>query len=224
MSNPRLVLVRHGVTDWNREGRFQGHADPPLSATGMDEARLVGERLAAEPELRPAAIACSSLARARSTAEVIAERTGAPLVEDRRLMEVGQGDWEGRTHAELAVEDAERYEEWRTGGGRCSPPGGEPLDGVVARLHEALGELVASAAAWPVCLVSHGGTLRLLARELLRLSADRAWALDLDNASISVVALGGRQAWSLERWNDARHLLGRTRVHVDEAEGRPLAL
>ena len=74
-------------------------------------------------------------------------------------------------------------------------------------------------------LVSHGGILRYLARELLDLDAERGEALDIDNASVSSAVRAENGAWRLERWNDTLHLLGRERTHVDEAaEGRPLAL
>jgi broad specificity phosphatase PhoE len=76
---------------------------------------------------------------------------------------------------------------------------------------------------WPVCLVSHGGTLRILAHALLDLD-DGVWlALDVDNASIGAASQADG-VWRLERWNDALHLLGAEPTHVDEAEGRPLAL
>jgi broad specificity phosphatase PhoE len=227
--NRRLIFVRHGITDWNREGRFQGHADPPLSEDGRAEATLLGERLAADERYRPRRIVGSSLARAFETAELIGTAmaaAGQPTAvhSDPRLMEVGQGEWEGRTHAELAVDDADRYAAWRTHRGDDQPPGAEPIPAVLARARATLDEALADAGAWPLCLVSHGGTLRLLARHLLGLSPRRAWALDLDNASLSVLAAETTQGWSLERWNDCRHLLGRTRTHVDEAEGEPLAL
>ena len=64
----RLVIVRHGVTDWNREGRWQGRLDPPLSESGLAEARMVAARIAADPDLRPARIVSSTLARAAQTA------------------------------------------------------------------------------------------------------------------------------------------------------------
>jgi broad specificity phosphatase PhoE len=219
----RLILVRHGVTGWNREGRFQGHLDPPLADEGRLEAELLAARIATDPELRPARIATSPLQRARDTALAMAAAAGdIPLAPDRRLVEIGQGEWEGHTHAELAVGDAARYRAWRARAGEVQPPGAELLDTAYARVAAILADLEA-AEAWPTCVVSHGGTLRLAARYLLRLPGRRAWALDLDNASISsLVAVGDR--WCLERWNDTAHLLGRTPQHVDEAEGEPLAL
>lgn len=222
MTGHRLVAVRHGVTDWNREGRFQGHLDPPLSETGRREADLVAERIAGDELLRPDRVVSSSLARAAQTAAAIGRACGVAVEPEDRLMEIGQGEWEGRTHAELEVSDAERYRAWREAAGVRQPPGGESIDAAEARVRAVLEELASSGPA-TVCLVSHGGTLRVLARLLFDLADDRSWALDVDNASIGAATLvEGR--WRLDRWNDTRHLLGRELTHVDESEGRPLAL
>jgi broad specificity phosphatase PhoE len=222
VSGHRIVVVRHGVTDWNRDGRFQGHLDPPLSDAGRREAILVAERIAGDPELRPARIVSSSLTRALETASAIAAAVGAEVEPDRRLIEIGQGEWEGRTHAELEVSDADRYRAWREAAGVRQPPGGEPIASATARVL-ALLEALLDAEAATTCLVSHGGTLRILARLVLDLGDDRSWALDVDNASVGVVSRTDG-TWRLDRWNDTRHLLGLEPTHVDEAEGRPLAL
>ena len=222
MSDTRLVVVRHGVTEWNREGRFQGHLDPPLSEIGRREADLVAERIAADDLLRPERIVSSSLARAAETAAAIGRASGVAVETDDRLMEIGQGEWEGRTHAELEVADARRYRAWRDAAGVRQPPGGESVASAMARVGAVLDAITRSGGA-TVCLVSHGGTLRVLARRLFDLADDRSWSLDVDNASIGVATLvDGR--WRLDRWNDTRHLLGRELTHVDESEGRPLAL
>lgn len=227
----RLLLVRHGITAWNREGRFQGHLDPPLSDEGREEARTLGRRLAASGEA-PARIISSTLARARETAELICEELrGAGVAAElaveaeARLMEIGQGEWEGRTHAELERDDAERYAAWRTHRGDQQPPGAEPIGKALARVTALLDELhdAAPSRGAPVCLVSHGGTLRLVARRLLDLSPPQTWSLDLDNASLSRLSWTD-DGWKLDAWNDASHLLGRGPTHVDESEGEPLAL
>ena len=218
----RLIFVRHGVTDWNREGRWQGRLDPPLSEGGRREARMIADRLAADPDLRPARILSSTLARASETAAIIGASVGIEVEPEPRLVEIGAGEWEGRTHAELAAIDGERYRAWRTTPG-YGPPGGEPISEATERVRSLLADVTASTT-WPVLLVSHGGTLRILARLLLDLSAERAEAVDIDNASVSSAVRADGAMWRLERWNDELHLLGRERTHVDEAEGRPLAL
>jgi len=223
----RVLFVRHGVTDWNREGRFQGHQDPPLSADGLDEARLVASRLAASLEDRPERIVTSPLLRSRQTAEAIAVALGGDDVaveSDRRLMELGQGEWEGRTHGELEVNDAVRYAAWRRSSPRRPPPGGESLEAANERVGAVLDEILGDDdRAWPLCVVAHGGSLRIAARRLLRISLHTAWHVELDNASLSVLDWD-RDGWRLVSWNDVTHLLGRIAVHVDEEDGEPLAL
>jgi broad specificity phosphatase PhoE len=224
----RLLLVRHGVTTWNREGRFQGHLDPPLDAAGEQEARLLAGRLVDE-EPEPIRIVTSPLQRASATAALLAEafeRAGRPpqVVPDARLMEIGQGEWEGRTHAELVVSDAPRYAAWRSGGGTSQPPGAESIEAALERVAAALEELTAEDNV-SVCLVSHGGILRLAGGHLLGLTLPRAWALDVDNASLSrLTHQDGADGWRIDAWNDTGHLLGRSALHLDEVDGQPLAL
>lgn len=221
-----LLLVRHGVTDWNREGRFQGHLDPPLAEDGRTEASLLAARLAATDAFRPRRLVSSPLTRATQTAEAIARSLapdGPTVSGDPRLMEIGQGEWEGQTHRELARTDAQRYAAWRARAGEQQPPGAEPIDDALRRVGSAFSSLLATGP-WPLAVVSHGGTLRLAARYLLGLEPLRGWALDIDNASLSVlVREDGQTAWRVERWNDTGHLLGRASLHVDEAEGEPQA-
>ena len=223
MTDRRLLVVRHGVTDWNREGRFQGHLDPSLADDGRAEAELLARRLARDPDLCPRRIVSSTLARAMETADVIGRAAAVDVDGDARLIEIGQGEWEGRTHADLAVDDADRYAQWRRDAGIRQPPGGEPIESATARVSALLAELETSNGLWPICLVSHGGTLRILARVLLRGASAASWTLDVDNASLGVCTAID-DGWRLDRWNDTLHLLGRTATHVDEAEGRPLAM
>jgi broad specificity phosphatase PhoE len=139
-------------------------------------------------------------------------------------MEIGQGEWEGRTHAELAVSDPVRYAAWRSDRGITEPPGGEAIQEAKKRVVAAVDELTRGEGG-PVCLVSHGGTLRLAGGHLLGLALQRAWALDVDNASLSrLTHVSDSEGWRIDAWNDTGHLLGRTPLHQDEAEGQPLAL
>lgn len=224
----RLLLVRHGVTTWNREGRFQGHLDPPLDPIGVEQSRLLGGRLVAETR-GPMRIVTSPLRRASATADVLADAlrpAGIAVALDVRdgLMEIGQGEWSGRTHAEIARDDAERYAAWRAGGGEIVPPAGETLEDATRRIVAALEELITDVGP-TLCLVSHGGILRLAAGHLLELPVGEAWALGVDNASLSrLVRADAADPWRIETWNDTAHLLGRPLLHEDETDGAPLAL
>ena len=108
-----LLLVRHGETDWNAEGRLQGHTDRPLSDYGRGQARGLAEELEGE-ELE--AIYASDLARARETAEIVGERLGLPVVLDPDLREKDWGTWEGltaveRDRVEFVGESTEAHQE-----------------------------------------------------------------------------------------------------------------
>jgi broad specificity phosphatase PhoE len=109
----RLLLVRHGETDWNADGRLQGQTDRPLSDFGRRQARQLAEELAGEPL---DAIYSSDLARARETAEIVGERLGLPIVLDPDLREKDWGTWEGltaveRDRVEFAGESTEAHQE-----------------------------------------------------------------------------------------------------------------
>jgi broad specificity phosphatase PhoE len=151
-----LLLVRHGETDWNRERRWQGHADRPLNEAGRAQARELADRLAADHP--PAAIHSSDLVRARETAEIVADRLGLPVRVDARLREVDVGEWSGLTLAEVE----ERYPEGlrrRLEGG----PGwerGETYEAMGERVLEALHEIAAEAHDGGALVVTHGGAMR----------------------------------------------------------------
>lgn len=142
-----LALVRHGESTWIEEGRFQGRADPPLSAWGLLQARAVAERLAhpAEPPSlplppgAPLAIWHSPLERAAGTAGAIAEARGhdAPLVALEDLAELAQGDWEGLTHDQVRERFPNELAAWRSDPLRHHAPGGEPLVAARARARAA---------------------------------------------------------------------------------------
>ncbi|MGH2402450.1 MAG: histidine phosphatase family protein, partial [Candidatus Limnocylindria bacterium] len=169
-------------------------------------------------------ILSSTLGRAAETAEAIGVALGLAVEPEPRLMEIGAGEWEGRTHAELEATDAERYRAWRSQASDIRPPGGEALDDAVGRVRQLLAEVARGPGPWPTMLVSHGGILRALANLLFDLPGRWMWNLDVDNASVSTATRVGTGRWRLDRWNDTLHLFGVERTHVDEAEGRPLAL
>jgi probable phosphoglycerate mutase len=104
-----ILLARHGETDWNRENRFQGQADPPLNTAGREQARVLAEALAREPL---AAVYTSPFRRAAETAEIIAVLHGLPVERVEELREVDVGSWQGLTRADLERRDPERFRRW----------------------------------------------------------------------------------------------------------------
>ena len=154
-----LLLVRHGETDWNRDRRLQGHADPELNGEGLRQADELARSLAVEP---PAAVYASDLRRARRTAEVVAERLGLPVATDARLREIDVGEWSGLHVHEVAERFPAGYTRWRelTGHGWER---GETYDELGARVLAALSEIAARHPGETVLVVTHGGPIRAVA-------------------------------------------------------------
>ncbi len=154
----KLLLVRHGETDWNREDRFQGHADPPLNDLGRQQAAEVAERLS---RLSVAAVHTSDLRRALDTAGVIGSRLGLAATAHPGLREVDVGPWSGLTHDEIEERFPESYRRWREGG---EPPEWETRAALVSRVAAALDEIAARYPGSTVVVVGHGGTIRAAER------------------------------------------------------------
>jgi probable phosphoglycerate mutase len=150
----RLVLVRHGQTAWNLEGRAQGHTDVGLDDTGRAQAQAMAPYVAA---MQPTALWSSDLARARQTAYEVAVATGLEVQPDPRLREFDVGERAGLTIPEFAERYPESYAAWRDGHITGDVPGAETTADVVARMVPALQEIWDSTAAGgTTVVVSHG--------------------------------------------------------------------
>ena len=154
-----LWLVRHGQTDWNLEGRYQGQADTPLNQTGLEEASQAAALLAGRPLC---AIYSSDLLRARQTAEIIARVTGEQVRLDPRLREVYLGEWEGRLFSEIRARYPAEIQERELHPVDSRPPGGETLAELWQRVRQVVAEIAARHPGEEVVLVSHGLTLAAL--------------------------------------------------------------
>ena len=153
MVTTRLWLVRHGQTDWNLVGRFQGQADPPLNATGLRQARDLAARLDGAAY---AALYSSDLLRARQTAAALAEHTGLAVRLDERLREVHHGEWDGLLVTEVQSRHADGWAERQRDPDVARPPGGETVVEVAERVAAALDDIARRHPGAEVLVVSHG--------------------------------------------------------------------
>ena len=160
-----ILLARHGETDWNREGRFQGWADPPLNATGRAQAVDLSVQLMAE-EL--AAVYSSPLRRAYETAEVVAASRALEPVTVDALREVDVGSWSGLSRAEIEQRFPEQYARWLDYGRGWED--GETYEQMVDRVVEALQELAEGRDGERILAVTHGGPMRAASAFADRLS------------------------------------------------------
>jgi glucosyl-3-phosphoglycerate phosphatase len=207
----RLVMLRHGQTEWNAGSRMQGQLDTDLTELGRQQAAAAAEVLA---KRQPLAIVSSDLRRALDTATALGERSGVPVRVDTRLRETHLGDWQGLTHLEVdGVAPGARIA-WRDDA-RWAPHGGESRVDVAARSRPLVDELLAGLDEWgadgcdrPVVLVAHGGLIAALTGALLDLPVD-SWPVlgGMGNASWAQLAAhsgdGGvaEIRWRLDVWN-----------------------
>ncbi|MDT5013128.1 MAG: glucosyl-3-phosphoglycerate phosphatase [Mycobacterium sp.] len=219
MTVRRLVMLRHGQTDFNAGNRMQGQLDTALSELGQRQAVAVAEVLSKRD---PLVIVSSDLRRAYDTAAALGERTGTAVDVDERLRETHLGDWQGMTHVEVDATAPGARIVWRNDA-TWAPPGGESRVDVARRSAPVVSELLVSQPDWgadeperPVVLVAHGGLIAALTAVLLGLPVDNWPALGgLGNASW--VHLSGHSAadtssdemlWRLDVWNASAQVAG----------------
>lgn len=149
-----FVFIRHGETDWNLEGRWQGQADVPLNANGLAQAEILARQVRARYQLD--AIYSSDLQRARQTAEPLAQATGLPVVLDPRLREIHQGEWQGMLVTDIRARYGQQFADRHSDPWRVAPPGGETAAQVRSRLEAALIGIRAAHPHGTVAVVTHG--------------------------------------------------------------------
>lgn len=211
MTVRRLVMLRHGQTDYNLGSRMQGQLDTDLSELGRAQAVAAAEVLG---KLQPLLIISSDLRRAYDTAVKLGERTGLEIRVDERLRETHLGDWQGLTHTQIDDESPGARLAWREDA-TWAPHGGESRVDVANRSRPLVAELVASEPDWgsepdpPVVLVAHGGLIAALSAALLKLPVAN-WPILGGMGNASWVQLSGHSEpdasfdairWRLDVWN-----------------------
>jgi probable phosphoglycerate mutase len=198
----RIILIRHGETDWNALGRIQGHLPVPLNARGIKQAEALAARL---QELTFSAVYSSDLLRARQTAEAIVRLSGHEIRTDEHLREWDLGMLSGmlRTQAERDHPKAARiYRNYLVD----EPlPGGESIRRRFERVTNAVADIAARHHGECVLVVSHGGPLGDCYRRAVGKGAQERIKIDLFNASVNRIRIDGDD-WSLESWAQIEHL------------------
>jgi broad specificity phosphatase PhoE len=204
----RLFALRHGDTEFARERRFAGGRDIPLSARGGRQCQAVAAALGGA---FVSAVYTSPLARARRSAEIIAAPHGLDVRVEPAFREMGFGEWEGLTRAEVAVRWPAEFEAWAATPHLGRPPGGEGLGEVAARVADGLAALLDEHQGQTVVLVSHAIVTRLVVLAALGLGPERLWSVDASAAGITEIEY--QDGWiTVHRMN--------TLAHLDALEGR----
>jgi probable phosphoglycerate mutase len=194
----RVLLVRHGRTEWNASGRFQGQTESQLDVIGRAQAEAVAVAIA---PMKPDAIVSSDLSRALDTASVIAAECGLDVAVDPRLREINLGAWEGLTRAEARAQFSEEYKRWQEGED-ARRGGGETYAEVGARCLECIDEWVDRLGPGSLLVaVTHGSAARATIGTMVGMHPDTWWRLaPLSNCRWSLLANIGR-GWRIEEHN-----------------------
>lgn len=199
----KLYLIRHGETDWNVEGRVQGHSDIELNARGLEQARRLAARMPNEGGFT--ALYSSPLKRAYKTAEMMGAALHMPVITDRRLCERSLGDLEGLNMGQIRLLYPDVARVWDMGGSRPHIPNEESREAFIERVTAFINDIRADHPDGRVIAITHGGTITMLLTVALKLDLERPIPFIIDNASINVVQWGERGA-RLRVLNDAYHL------------------
>jgi broad specificity phosphatase PhoE len=186
-----IWLIRHGQTDWNIEGRWQGHADIPLNSTGEQQARSLASILA-ENGHPFEAIFSSDLKRAYTTAQEIGRSLDLPVHKDRRLREISKGDWEGLLVTQVSKLSAEVLRQRLEDPLYSRAPGGESLMEVAARLSSAADDIAGAHPVGPVLVVTHGLALATLLCLANNWPLEEAYDRIPNNAAAQVIHWKGK--------------------------------
>lgn len=175
-----IILCRHGQTDWNTQGRYQGRTDVPLNAYGRRQARELAQTL----EHCPINVVYSStLERAYDTAVEIARPRGLEVRRDPRLDEIDQGLWEGMRHDEIMLRHPEKLMAWQHHPIDLRLPEGETLEEVRLRVRAALDDMMLLHQGMVICVVAHSVSMAVIKHELQGLTLRQALATLPANAS-----------------------------------------
>ena len=178
----KLFLTRHGQTDWNIAGRYQGQSDTPLNETGLRQAEQIAKRLSSETIH---AIYSSDLSRAANTAQSIADFHSLEVKKDSRWRELSFGNWEGLTYQEMSAHSPDLFEAWMKDPLMISTPNGETLARLAERVKAAFDEIKEEHADQTVLVVAHSGSLQSLLAVTLGVDLNRYWQFRISQASLS---------------------------------------
>lgn len=198
----KILLVRHGETDWNREQRLQGHLDIGLNERGIEQARLLGKILAHE---KIDAAYSSDLSRALDTALAIVAHHQLPVSQDQSLRERHYGEIQGMTYGEIEQHRPENHNAWQGRNADFRPKDGESLREFYDRVVTGASRIAGAHLGQKIVIVAHGGVLDCLYRAATNLPIEAPRTFGLLNTSLNRLNFDGEK-FSLESWGDVSHL------------------
>ncbi|ANR71540.1 phosphoglycerate mutase [Selenomonas sp. oral taxon 126] len=198
-----IIIIRHGETEWNKTGRFQGHSDVPLSAEGRAQAAMLGKNLSVD---HVDMIYASDLTRAMETAAPLAQRFGLEVISDPQLRELNFGAWEGRNFNDVNAENPNAMKNFYTDPEQADIPESEPFPEFQRRIAGRVREIVAQERGKRIVIVSHGASIRILLADLLSMPIRSIWHLSQLNTAVNKIRFEDDGFAVVTLMNDTSHL------------------
>lgn len=199
----KIILVRHGETTWNIEGRFQGQEDTPLSERGLKQGHMLAEGL----RNVPIDVCISSpLQRSYMTCKFCADLHNLPVATDERLLEINHGSWEQMLAKDIAKTFPEEFELWHTQPHLVTmPDGGENLEDVRKRVRACFDEIVQTYKDKVILVAAHDAVNKAIICDVLGMGMEHFWQVKQDNTCINVLEFDGR-SWRAVLLNSCHHM------------------
>ncbi|MBQ7514827.1 MAG: alpha-ribazole phosphatase [Schwartzia sp.] len=198
----RLFFVRHGETEWNTTGKYQGQSDIALSDKGRRQAEALAAHFPAETL---DAVYTSDLKRARVTAEILVNRFGCPLFPDKALQEIHFGDWEGHTYEEIVSKWPEQGANFFRAPEKLIVPHGESFPLLQERAMQKVQAIISENEGNNVAVVAHGAIIRTILATLMHIPLHYLWSIRQDNTAVSILRIDG-EFTTIELINSTAHL------------------
>ncbi|MCR4440886.1 MAG: histidine phosphatase family protein [Peptococcaceae bacterium] len=198
----RIILIRHGLTLWNYELRYQGHTDTRLNSEGVRQARALRERIRNE---KLVAVFSSDLRRAVETAQIIASSHRLEVKTSPLLREINFGVWEGLTYQDIERDYPEQLRIWKEAPHLLKVERAETFVELKERALKGLQEILAVYPSGNIAVVTHGGTIAAMLCGLLNEPLSNMWKYRQKNAAVNIVVIRGKEV-TVELLNDTSHL------------------
>jgi alpha-ribazole phosphatase len=199
----KVIFIRHGQTEWNVNGRYQGQSDVQLTAAGKEQAAKLAEHF---PVKEIDAVYASDLNRAMVTAEAVAGRFGLSVQAEPAFREISFGEWEGLTYEQIVAKWPEAMGNFLQHPDILEIPGGETFPAVQKRAVARLEELVAKHEGQTIAIVAHGAVLRTLLTAALHMPLQYLWSIRQFNTAVNIVRYDAGASPTVELLNSTAHL------------------
>ncbi len=200
----RLILIRHGETSYHSENRYCGFSNPPLNKNGIRQCESLSRRL---NKANVHKVYSSNLKRALETARIIFKNNAIEQLPDFR--EMNFGILEGLTHQEIMNQHPRLYQDWLSQPAKLKFPGGETLKDLVARVRKQLSFILARNRQREIALIAHGGPIRVILSDVLKLGLDSFWEINQEFTALNVIDYPQDAPPKVVIMNDTTHLITR---------------